>query len=98
MFELSLFSVLMILQLGGNAFSPISVTLFGIVTFVSDEHFEKVFLPIFVTPFGIVIFISEEHLEKAFSPIFVTLFGIVNDKTANDKTQIRYFQFIFLEK
>ena len=36
-------------QLSGNASLPISVTLFGIVIFVSDEHPEKAKEPIFVT-------------------------------------------------
>ena len=48
-------------ELEGNAFSPIEVTLFGIVIFVSDEHSEKAEEPILVTLFGIVIFVSDEH-------------------------------------
>ena len=50
-----------ILQLWGNESSQISVTLFGIVIFVSDEHPEKAEPQILVTLFGIVIFVSDEH-------------------------------------
>ena len=39
-------SIFMILQLNGNEFSLISVTLFEIV---SDEHYQKAKEPIFVT-------------------------------------------------
>ena len=44
---------------------PISVTIFGIVIFVSDEHPKKQNLPISVTAFGIVIFVSDEHPKNA---------------------------------
>ena len=43
---------------------PISVTLFKIVIFVSDEHPEKENPPILVILFGIVIFVSELHPKK----------------------------------
>ena len=59
------------LQLFGNTFSPISVTLFGIVIFVSDLHPQKESQLTFVTTFGIVIFVSDEHPEKAKVPILV---------------------------
>ena len=49
----------------GHVLKPISVKLFGIVIFVSEEHFENAFSPIEVTLSGIVIFVNEEHSEKA---------------------------------
>ena len=53
--------------------SPIFLTLFGIVIFLSDEHPEKAYFPIFLTLLGIEIFVSDEHPEKAYFPIFLTL-------------------------
>ena len=67
----------------------IKVTLFGIVIFVSDEHFSKAYLPIKVTLFGIKIFVSEKQLLKAQSQIEETLFGI--------EIPIRSLQFLYSE-
>ena len=48
----------------GKALSPISVTPFGIVIFVSYMH--KPNEPFSVTLFGIIIFLSDEHSQKYF--------------------------------
>ena len=52
----------------------ISVTVFGIVNSIGDEHLQKALSSIIVAPFGIVI---DLHLEKAYLQISVTLFGII---------------------
>ena len=44
-----------------NAFSPMLVTLLGIVTFVSDEQRPNAPLPILVTPSKISTLSSAEH-------------------------------------
>ena len=51
----------MILQIVGNEPSPISVTVFGIVIFVSDEHPEKALEPISINPKGITTFFMFFH-------------------------------------
>ena len=48
-----------------KAHSPIDVTLFGIVMFVSLEHSLNASEPIEVTPSGIVMLVSLEHSLNA---------------------------------
>ena len=64
-----------LLQLS-NAFSPMLVTVLGIVM-VAKEHILKADLPILVTLFGIVTLFRLMQQSKTLSPIDVTPLGIV---------------------
>ena len=48
-----------------KALLQIFVTLFGIMTFVSETQPIKTLSPISVILFGIIIFVSDEQFEKA---------------------------------
>ena len=50
---------------------PISVTLFGIVTFTRKGELKKANQSIFLTPSLIITVVSFDD-ERAFSPIFIT--------------------------
>ncbi len=60
-----------------NAYSPIVVTLFGIVMLVRFSHTQNAYFPIEVTLFGIVMFVRLSQPLNTLSPIEVILFGIV---------------------
>ena len=60
-----------------NAYSPIVVTLFGIVMEVK-EHLKNALFPIVVTLSGMVIDAKEDHSKKAASGIAVIQFGSVS--------------------
>ena len=55
-----------------KAFSPILVTLSGIVTEVSELQPQKASFPMLSTLSGMVTEVSEVHCEKASSPIPIT--------------------------
>ena len=59
-----------------NAWEPIEVTLFGMVTDVRLLHQENAPFPIEVTLFEMVTDVRLVHLENAPPPIEVTLFGM----------------------
>ena len=59
-----------------NAFSPMLVTLSGIVILVRLLHMKKVPRPMFVTPSGNVILVRPVQWKNAYSPLLVTLLGI----------------------
>ena len=60
-----------------KAFSPILVTLFGIVMLFKEVQPMKASAPMLVTLSGIVMLVKEEQPTKAPALILVTLFGIV---------------------
>ena len=60
-----------------NAYSPMLVTLFGIVTLAKLPQSWNAKLPIFVTLDGNETEFNPEHPLKAWSPTFLTPFGIV---------------------
>ena len=68
----------------GNAFSPILVTLFGIVTSLRALHSQNAFLPISVTLLGIITSVRALQPQNAHSPISVTLSGIFTSEGTAD--------------
>jgi len=60
-----------------KAYTPMLVTLLGIVTLISFSHQEKALKPMMVTLLGIVMLVRLVQLSKALSPMMVTLLGIV---------------------
>lgn len=62
-----------------NAYSPMLVTLLGIVMEVKPEQPEKAEPPILLTLLGIVTEVRPEQRENADCPMLVTLLGIVTE-------------------
>ena len=62
-----------------KAFFPMCVTLFGILTDLSESHSQNAQSPMLVTLSGITIEVSDLHPKNAIFPILSTLFGIEID-------------------
>ena len=60
-----------------NAYSPILVTEFGMITEIKPSQAQKAYSPMLVTDLPIVTEVKPEHSEKAYSPMLVTEFGMV---------------------
>ena len=60
-----------------NGFTPILVTLFGILMLVREQHEENADFPMLVTLFGILMLVRDLHEENTLFPILVTLSGML---------------------
>ena len=60
-----------------NAYSPILVTEFGMITEIKPSQAQKAYSPMLVTDLPIVTEVKPEQPSKAYFPIFVTELGIM---------------------
>ena len=60
-----------------NAYSPILVTEFGMITEIKPSQAQKAYSPMLVTEFGMVMEVKPEQPKKAPVPMLVTELGIM---------------------